>query len=48
MRLKMIDRGLGIRQRILMSTIGALVGGRAPDIARVLHYRGELDRKSVV
>lgn len=27
---------------MLMGTIGALIGGRAPDIARVLHYRGEL------
>ena len=42
MRLNMFDRGLGIRQRILLATMRTLLGDRVPDIARVLHYRGEL------
>ena len=39
MRLKAVERGKGLGNRLLYAVIRVMSGYRAPDVVRTLHYR---------
>ncbi len=39
MRLAILDGGHRLRNRLFLRVVGAMMGGRSPDVLKTLHYR---------